>query len=77
VNYEDYLQALGCEEILPKPIIVAMSSMQKLSINEDFASHRVALGSISVDNLILHVFARYRWLLWCEHASEVSRALTE
>lgn len=77
MNYEDYLQTLDCEEILPKSIIVALSSMQKLSINEDFSSHRVALGSISVDSLILHVFARYRWLLWCEHASEVSRSLTE
>ena len=77
MNFEEYLQAIECEETLSRSVNTALASMSPLSVGEEFSAHRMALATVSKDALLTHVVARHRWLAWCTSAAETASALKE
>ncbi len=77
MNFEEYLQAIECEDTLSRSVLTALASMSPLSVGEEFSAHRMALAAVSPDSLLTHVIARHRWLNWCKSAAEIAVALKE
>ncbi len=77
MNFEEYLQAIECEETLSRSVLTALASMSSLSVGEEFSAHRMALADVSPDVLLTHVIARHQWLSWCKTAAEIAVALKE